>query len=359
MNELDLFAAFTDVDDRFVLEAMELEERAPKRLVILRAAVAAAAILLIAVAGIVTDGLLKKETSTGKSGEPVKEKAITTIRWADLPNHEKYSELVYDGNRYFGSTGTCNEAVGRCLGNFAVIGLDYGEKSADSDVKSSEKETKEEFLAGTWNTVENREVPTDVLREIKVDVYEIVDVDPSFAIAVKFPDEDRYCVYGNNLFEVQTYAEFAEETQLLKYTDLREIRLYTENGSKVVSEKYDTIQELLSDLFVSDKIPAFAPWELPTEFGGDAYKSGDMIQADSNFGTTTVPIVSAEVAEFLQDKELGKPCVELSVDYRLLGQQNVVITVYNGGFVTTNIGWTGRTFYVGPEYVETFIQKMK
>ena len=60
MNELDLFAAFTDVDDRFVLEAMELEERAPKRLVILRAAVAAAAILLIAVAGFVTGGLLKK-----------------------------------------------------------------------------------------------------------------------------------------------------------------------------------------------------------------------------------------------------------------------------------------------------------
>jgi hypothetical protein len=362
MKEIDLFSAFTDVDDRFVLEVMEADDRAPKRAVACRAAVAAAAILLIVVAGIVASGLLKKETPTGKSSEPVKEKTIMTIRWADMPNYEKYSELEYDGNRYFGSPGTCNGAVGRHLGKYTVIGLDYGEKSVDSDANSSEKE---EFPAGTWNTVENREVPTEVLREIKVDVYEIVDVDPSFAIAVKFPDEDRYCVYGNNLFEVQTYAEFADGTQLLKYTDLREITLNSESGTTVASGKYNTVQALLSDLFVSDTIPAFATWQLPTEFGGDAYKPGDTIQVDSNLGTapnlgkTTVPIVSAEVTEFLQDKELGKMRVEIGVDYRLLGQQNVVITVYSSGFVTTNIGWTERTFYVGPECVESFIQKMK
>lgn len=364
MKEIDLFSAFTDVDDRFVLEVMEAEGQVPSRPVLRRAAAAVAALILIAVIGVAADALLKNEKADGKSGDPVKEKATETKRWADAPNYEKYSELVYDGIRYFGSPGTCNEAVGEYLGTYTVIGLDYGERIVGLDSKESDMEMEDEFPSGKWITVDGQNASTEILRETNVDVYTIANVNPLFAIAVKFSDEERYCVYGNNAFEAQSYAEFAEGTQLLQYTDLREIVLYTSNGTRVIPGGYDTIQALFADLFAGDTIPAFASWQLPIEFGGDAYRAGDAIQAEQKHGTapssgtTTVPVVSTAVAEFLQDKNLGTVCVDIAVNYQLLGQQNIGIKVYSGGFVTTNIGWTGRTFYVGPEYVESLVRRL-
>ena len=378
MKEIDLFSAFTDVDDRFVLEVMEADEQAPRRPILRRAAAAAAAVILIAVVGVAANGLLKKETPAGESGtpakkgesvEPAKEKTSVTKRWADAPNYEKYSELLYGGARYFGSPGICEEAVGKHLGKLTVIGLDYGErtvgeKTAGSDGKTSGDGRNEEITEGAWIAVENRDVPAEVQRETEVDVYEITDVDTSFAVAVKFPDEDRYWVYGNDLFGAKTYAEFAEGTQLLRYTDLRAIVLHEQGGERRTEDGSKTIPLLLEELFAAEAVPAFFTEELPGDFGGVAYLPDDpmpqSVWTAPNPGTgTTRLIVSEEVSEFLQDKELGECCVELGVDYRLLGQQNVVIKVYSGGFVTTNIGWSGRTFYVGPERVESFVRKMR
>lgn len=85
----------------------------------------------------------------------------------------------------------------------------------------------------------------------------------------------------------------------------------------------------------------------------------DPILTAPNHGLgTTVLIVSDDVLDFLQDKQLGELCAEIRVDYRLLGQQNIGIRVYSGGFVTTNIGWTEKTFYVGRECVTSFIQAL-
>ena len=360
MKEIDLFSAFTDVDDQFVLEVMEAEDTAPRRPILRRLAAAVAVVVLVTVVGVAANGLLKKETPAVENGEPAKEKTSVTKRWADAPNYEKYSELIYDGTRYFGSSGTCREEVGKYLGKFTVIGLDYGEKIVSEKLIGSTKELDEQSSDGTWRSVENQAVPTEVQRETEVDVYEITGVAPSFAIAVRFPDEDRYWVYGNDLFEAKTYTEFAAGTQLLRYTDLRTIVLHTKDGERTIADGNVTMRSLLDELFSAETIPAFMTESLPSDFGGVAYLSNDSALPAPNLGTsTTVLIVSDEVSKFLQDKKLGECRVELGVDYRLLGQQNVVIKAYSGGFVTTNIGWSGKTFYVGPECVERLVGKLK
>ena len=55
---------------------------------------------------------------------------------------------------------------------------------------------------------------------------------------------------------------------------------------------------------------------------------------------------------FFVDKEYGEEVAEFSVNYDLLGQENVSISLRSGGFVTTNVGNIGKCFYVGKDVIE-------
>lgn len=93
MKEFDLYAALTDVDDRFVLEAAETETSPrSKWRGIQRAAIATIAAGVVAVVGITVGSALKNQAPTGN--KTVKEDVSSTKRWADQPNYEKYSELT-------------------------------------------------------------------------------------------------------------------------------------------------------------------------------------------------------------------------------------------------------------------------
>lgn len=360
MKEFDLNAALTDVDDRFVLEAAETESSPrSKWRGIQRAAIATIAAGVVAVVGITVGSALKNQTPAGN--KTVKEDVSITKRWVDQPNYEKYSELTINGVKYTGSAGVYEGQTGQSFGEFTVTGLDYGDVIFVSDEKTGQTGpvVSETTLSGTWVAVDDQSLPEPIIRQSTVVAYEIHGIDPSFAVAVKFPDEEKYFVYGNALFSADTYADFAAGTQLLQYTDLSRIILHTGTGERDVSGACGTIRELLEDLFAAEFIPVFAQEELPSDFGGCAYMPNDPILTAPNRGTgTTILIVSDDVLDFLQDKELGKLCAEIGADYRLLGQQNIGIRVYSGGFVTTNIGWTEKTFYVGEECVTSFIQAL-
>ena len=360
MKEFDLYAALTDVDDRFVLEAAETETNPrSKWRGIQRAAIATIAAGVVAVVGITVGSALKNQTPAGN--KTVKEDVSITKRWADQPNYEKYSELTINGVKYTGSAGVYEGQTGQSFGEFTVTGLDYGDVVFVSDEKTVQTGpvVSETTLSGTWVAVESQSVPEPTTRETTVLAYEIPGIDPSFAVAVKFPDEEQYYVYGNALYAADTYSDFATGIQLLQYTDLIGIILHTETGEQDVSGAYGTIRELLEELFAEESIPVFTHEELPSDFGGCAYMPNDPILTAPNRGTgTTILIVSDDVLEFLQNKEFGELCAEIGVDYRLLGQQNIGIRVYSGGFVTTNIGWTEKTFYVGEECVTSFIQAL-
>ena len=351
----------TDVDDCFVLEAAEAEVKGPVKFGFgQRIAIVATIAVLVAIAGIAVGGVLKRKTPIG-NGTAQKETSIVK-RWEDLANYEKYSEVMIRGTKYFGSPGMIEGEVGQHIGDFLLIGVDTGERTF-SEKGGTEKENgeSENARSGLWMAVDSQSVSAGETKthETTVGVYEIPGIDPCFAVAVKFREEEQYFAYGSRL-TVNTFAEFASGTQLSRYTDINRIVLLTETGEQDVTNTYESIRELLGDLFTEESVPAFTQEDLPWDFGGSAFWPDDPALSSPNLGSgTTVLIVSDDVSRFLKDKELGKLCAEISVDYRLLGQQNVGIYVYSGGFVTTNIGWFGHTFYVGKEQVEDFLRALR
>lgn len=55
------------------------------------------------------------------------------------------------------------------------------------------------------------------------------------------------------------------------------------------------------------------------------------------------------------DKTYHSPIMGISVDIPLLGYKNISVSVSEDGYLTTNILGTGKTFYIGKEKVESFV----
>ena len=363
MNAFGLYKALTDVDDRFILEAADTEIPKPvKRRIVQWAAIVAIATVVIGI-GIVFSNSIERH----KKNESKSEKTSIIRQWSELANYEKYPELNMNGIKYTGSPGVYSGTVGQFFGEFSVIGVDYGEVTyiGEEKIPQNGADAQKTTLSDTWIDVEKQNQTEPVIRKTTVLVYEIPGIKTAFAVAVRFPEEGRYYVYGNASYRTDSYADFADTTLLMQYAELNSITLHSAKRERDVSSAYETIQALLTELFSAETIPAFMPEDLPSDFGGDALRPGDVTNdkpehgTAPNYGTTTLLIVSEEVLDYLQDKELGTLCVSIGLDYHLFGQNNISMQVYSGGFVTTNIGWSGKTFYVGKEKVTSFIQTLE
>ena len=359
MTAFGLYTALTDVDDRFILEAAETEIPKPiKRQIVQWVAIVAIAAMIITI-GLLFGNSIKKH----KENKSEAEKVSTIKPWSELPSYEKYPELNMNGIKYTGSPGVYSGTVGQFFGEFSVIGMDDGEVTyiGEEKIPQNGADAQKTTLSDTWIDVEKQNQTEPVIRKTTVLVYEIPGIKTAFAVAVRFPEEGRYYVYGNVSYRTDSYADFADTTQLMQYAELNGITLHSAKRERDVSGAYETIQALLTELFSAETIPAFMPEDLPSDFGGFALRPGDVTNdkpehgTAPNYGTTTLLIVSEEVLGFLQDKELGTLCVSIGLDYHLFGQNNIWMQVYSGGFVKTNIGWSGKTFYVGKEKVASFI----
>lgn len=171
----DLFSAMTDVDDRDVLEALDIYKRNPKCRRIHRMMAVAAALIVLVSVGFATHWLLQKEngkintdiSSDERSGnrlnvtvEPVK----PSMPVGELALCEIYQFMRWRDTEYIASLEDCD-----CIG--AELGT--------ARVRNEEKETAETLFK-------------DVI------VYEFVGIDSSIAVIVFFPEAREYYVYYGN-----------------------------------------------------------------------------------------------------------------------------------------------------------------
>jgi len=300
------------------------------------------------------------------SDRPPKQKTTELIkRWDEMQIYEKYVWLNLDGINYTSTAGECSNEAGQLIGVYTAEGMEdtqpveYINTSGKLIGASAEASGAEDKLVNHYIIPIQEQGERYVKHEKMVRVYEIAGVSRDFAVAVQFDETGEYYAYCNISYTTDSYSLFSDACQLEKYLEVNRIYLYEDGDAKYVSEGGISTQMLTDTLFSGEDLPMFLTEDFPAEF-----LQGKVI-SDGQTGKGTKPYnpnpteVPGRVAEFCKDKEYGKRLASISADYKLFENKNIRIAIYSGGFVSTNIGMSGKSFFVGKEVVEDFISILK
>lgn len=238
----------------------------------------------------------EQTTAVGHPGE------ISYIpKWDEMDDGKRYTNLEDDGpfGHYYSSrTPVDSSFVGEYLSDTVASGYDVYEEATHK--------------TGTM-------------------IYKLKNVDIDTAICVKFESSADYYLFKNPNIHVSTLGDFAEKFGLsdyLSFTGYAERRGYFRDSIIYVLQYGRRIYNLTETKGLYDLL--FEKAETP-------------LAELPPFGTTEGPIGS----------------VSFAVDCLTTGQKNVDITVYEHGYLTTNINWYGYCFFIGEEQAAKIIDYME
>ncbi|MBR7019870.1 MAG: hypothetical protein IKI15_02310 [Lachnospiraceae bacterium] len=167
MKDFELFSAFTDVDDQYVLEVLEAMKKPVRRRKTRRIVTVVMIITVALVAGIVAIYSLiqvrKNNTLDGTSSNNDERSGVATSK-TSVTKHavcEDYQFLSIHGKTYIASVEFCDEVE-------AEIGIFQVRNDPEESHATSVKE---------------------------VTVYEIAGMDSAIGVAVRFPEQQEFYVY--------------------------------------------------------------------------------------------------------------------------------------------------------------------
>lgn len=152
-------------------------------------------------------------------------------------------------------------------------------------------------------------------------LYTINNISDKCAIAVKFEDSSEYYVYTNAYYRPTTLGEFIEKLNLKEIISFGTIEYDYWNINSEGKKEYENV---------------------------DFYDVDDTVIWNMLFSDTTVENVH-------NDNDSHIPLMSVSVDIPLLGYENIAVWVSEDGYLSTNILDTGKTFYIGKDKVEEFV----
>lgn len=366
MKGLDLSLLLGEVDERFIFEILNWEENEKKlkeRMVkIKRYSICAVAILTLAICGSFLMYHLVNGTGNSLGVDNENPRPVVNYEqpiWNEMDMNERYSKLVMGDIVYCASDGICDEIIGKHIGIFTLIGYERTKKLDDGAAEMGEKkvekiEANEDLMIGFKILEDKESIWKTEEHTILVNVYEITGINKNFAVGVEFVETGECFVYYNSMYSAENFQEFAQDSSLEQYLSINKAFQYREDMNYCSSTEIP-VGVIFDVLFSNKSAPMFASDEL-----FDAFQMGIMKDSSSMMesnGASTKPY-NPQVEDmsldmlFFMDKEYGEEVVSFSVNYDLLGQKNVLISLRSGGFVTTNIGMTGKCFYVGKEVIE-------
>lgn len=184
-----------------------------------------------------------------------------------------------------------------------------------------------EFLGET--TASGVDEYTDERHEITVSVYPIAKINEKTALAVQFPEDEKFYVYYNQTYKPQTLGDFIDDLNLaenLKISDTATCS--TIENLYMTDRKYSNIDtSKLMEILLSGR-------NVPTEsmFDYNTFVEGDRFEA----------------------------ALEFAVDIPILGIENLSLEITKGGFVHTNAFFhTSTLFYLGTDKTDSFVQYVK
>jgi len=206
------------------------------------------------------------------------------------------------------------------FGTITFNGFEYQTNPATASIYPSETDE----LIGT-TTSSGHDGQEDKTYTINCEVYSIKSISDKCAVAVKYEEHDGYYPFRNPYYVPATLGD------------------------------------LINDLNLRDNLVFGMVYEEPA--------------ADNNFSMTayTLPDTSAIWDLLLADTSLknegdmrdgvpifmGVPLMGVSIDVNVIGHKNIGISVNADGYMQTNILDTGKTFFIGKDKVQAFIDYVK
>lgn len=286
--------AMNQIDDRYLGEVLfpARKTRLQKYAPVLIGA--AACICLVSAAAFMLRGIGKQKTDwptkTIFVGDPIEEIYIIP-HWEDMEIYQQYSSIEFSDRHYNARAGVIEPGqLGNSLGTITACGYDEY-----ADISGEEAK-----------------------RFRSAAIYEIKDISPACAIAVCYEGGDTFYAAVNSHYRPETLGQFIKDLNLKNTLQFGciDYKFFKDSG------EYTTI---LFENVDSSKI-----WEF-------LLSDEDAVNEHSD-------------SDFNQTEEL----LSISVDVPLLGYQNISITLYEDGYLTTNILDTGKKFYIGVENAQSF-----
>ena len=145
---------------------------------------------------------------------------------------------------------------------------------------------------------------------INAEIYEIKNVYKECAYAIKFEGDKEYYSYLNTTYEFETLGDFIEKLNLEEYLQFG-----------TATYKNNIVYKDFDDSIV---------W--------------DMLLSDYSLTNTS-----------LTNNNYKNPLMSINTNIEALGIENVSLAVNDEGYIQTNILGTAKTFYIGEEKVNNFI----
>lgn len=229
----------------------------------------------------------------------------------------------------------------------------YIDKIVDYNVSDVGEKLGECQISATDNVPEYSEV-LSVEQTTYYSVYEIAGVDPFFAIAVrKKEDENKFHVFCNTEYEVDDLNGFLNGIGYSNRHNLVYAYFLDEYGEPEKTD--DEVEIHYADGSVKNKGSIRS---LPiTE------KEYDLLLNGNSNPEVYIKEKSSEQQEsndyIISEEMLGKPLLKISVSYWLLAQWDSYVDVYEGGYVSTDIGLKKRYFFVGTDATDRLFKSMR
>ena len=184
-----------------------------------------------------------------------------------------------------------------------------------------------EFLGET--TASGVDEYTDEKHEITVSVYPIAKINEKTALAVQFPENEKFYVYYNQNYTPRTLGDFIDDLNLEEYLEISD----TATGTSI--ENLYLTNRKYSDIDTSKLM--------------EILLSGRNVPTESMFDYNTF----VECDRF-------EAALDFAVDIPILGIENLSLEITKGGFVHTNAFFhTSTLFYLGKDKTDPFVQYVK
>lgn len=319
MNNRDLLKAIGDIDDKYLIEEIDIEER--KRITSnkmvnimknfkLKYALAPICVIVIAVIGIYNsdmftskpdiniskkDDWIIKEVKVDKNS--IEESVATVPKWNEMTISQQFIEVEYNNSKYTSRiTKILSDNILEKVGDATLTGYDT-------------------YSGTTYSK--------------KAELYSIKDIADKCAIAVKFKEDNDYYVYVNSYYRPTTLGELMRDLNLEEITSFETIYYnYWDEDSKenINVEFYGVDNKIIWQKLFNNK-------------------NLENIYSDNDIGKYT--------------SERFSKSISISVDISLLGYKNISVSLTDKGYLLTNILDTGKGFYIGEDKVQEFLNYIK
>lgn len=238
------------------------------------------------------------DTSDVNTADVYSEATALVPKWDEMKINEQYGELKFGGKTY-----SSHSPAFEPVSSFP----DIGEKLGDA------------MLYGY-------DIYKDKSYEINAEVYKIAKLSDSFAVAVKFEGESGYYGYQSFDYAPKTLGEFITDANLRENLSFNNISY--DGYTDFWGQKY-TVQFSAPD---SEKV-----WTL--------LLSDESAQTVLDYGENPKA-----------DNFYDKVIMTIGIDVKMPQYHNIVLSITEQGYISTNILSNGKAFYIGKDKTQTFIK---